>query len=146
MGLVIYSYDRNQEMSETRDKNTQRECIFDLPWTLSRMCCWASPAALVARQVYLPESSSLASVTFSILPADSSCGRYKSKHTQNTETVNYTKVCSACRKNLSVCESGRETFCSGYKVTGSILKTAKYFHVSQRHIKELTVDGKRLYS
>lgn len=49
-----------------------------LPWTLRRMCCWVSPAAFVATHVYLPASSSLASVICSVLPADSSYG--------NTET------------------------------------------------------------
>ncbi len=87
---VIYIiYDRNQETSETRDRNMQRERIFKLPWTLSRMCCWASPAALVARHVYLPESSSLASVTFRILPADSSCDRDKWKHTQSDTSYKF---------------------------------------------------------
>lgn len=52
-------------------------CVFTLPWTLSRIGCWASPAALVARQVYFPESSSFASLTFNSLPADSHCDRQK---------------------------------------------------------------------
>lgn len=78
-------------MIETRRwvRRDSAVCIFTLPWTLSRMCCWASPAALVARQVYFPESSSLASVTFSILPADSSCDRYNHKHTQRIKTGDY---------------------------------------------------------
>lgn len=63
-------------MSETGDWNA---AVFmsRLPWTLRRMCCWASPAAFVAKQVYFPESSNCAAVTFSIRPADSSCNIYK---------------------------------------------------------------------
>lgn len=60
-----------------------------LPWTLSRMCCWLSPAALVARQVYFPESSSFAFVTFSILPADSSCGKQKRDEKDGTDTFSW---------------------------------------------------------
>lgn len=60
-----------------------------LPWTLSRMCCWLSPAALVARQVYFPESSSFAFVTFSVLPADSSCGKQKHDEKDGTDTFSY---------------------------------------------------------
>lgn len=68
-----------RQTSTQTQKNTPNPPVFELPWTLSRMCCWTSPAALVARQVYFPESSSLASVTWSVLPEESNCGEYKEK-------------------------------------------------------------------
>lgn len=79
---------RDKSRIEARDSNQLKTnfnwdtmCAYspllELPWTLSRMCCCTSPAALVARQVYFPESSSLASFTWSVLPADSSCGEYR---------------------------------------------------------------------